>query len=112
MNCTWEVNAFNDYYEGLNFHLILLGEGEKLDLVINGDVFKLSDLLKEKKILLTKTEAGVHVTINDISAIKEIKDFDENSLSLKIRSFAGSDFFGVKLVDIGRNLARIWRLSI
>ena len=101
MNCTWEVSAFNDYYEEFDFSPDLLGEGEKLDLVINGDVFKLSDLLKEKKILLTKTEAGVHVTINDISAIKEIKDFEENNLSLKVRSFAGSDFFGVKLVDMG-----------
>jgi hypothetical protein len=101
MNCTWEVNAFKDYNEGFLFSPDLMGEGEKLDLVINGDVYKLSDLLKAKKILLSKTDVGVHVTINDISVIKEIKDFEENTLSLKVRSFAGSDFFGVKLVDVG-----------
>jgi hypothetical protein len=41
------------------------------------------------------------VTINDISKIIEIKDFEENTLSLKVKSFAGSDFFGVKLVEVG-----------
>lgn len=101
MNCTWEVNIFRDYNEGFALSPDLLGEGEKLDLIINGETYKLVDLLKEKKVLLTKTDVGMHVTINDISAIKEIKDFDENTLSLKVRSFAASDFFGVKLVDMG-----------
>jgi len=101
LRCTWEVNAFKDYDENYSLSPDLLGEGEKLDLIINGDTYKLSDLLKDKKILLTKTEVGVHVTINDISVIKEIKDFEENSLSLKVRSFSGSDFFGLKLNDVG-----------
>jgi hypothetical protein len=101
ISCTWEINAFKDYNEGFSLASDLVGEGEKIDLVINGDTFKLVDLLKEKKVLLSRTEAGVHVTINDISKILEIKDFEENSLSLKVRSFAGSDFFGVKLVDVG-----------
>ncbi len=101
MNCTWEVNIFKDYNEGFAFTPDLLGEGEKLDLLINGETFKLSDLLKEKKIMLSKTEAGIHLTINDISKILEIKDFEENTLSLKVKSFTGSDFFGVKLVEVG-----------
>lgn len=101
MNCTWEVNEFKDYDEQYSFAPDLLGEGEKLELLINGEAFKLSDLLKAKKILINKTDAGLHVSINDISKIKEIKDFEENNLSLKIRSFAGSDFFGVKLTEVG-----------
>lgn len=101
VNCTWEVNEFSDYNEGFIFPPDLSGDGEKLDLVINGDVFKLSNLLKDKKILLNKTESGIHLTIDDISKIKEIKDFEENQISLKIRSFSGNDFFGVKLTDVG-----------
>ncbi len=101
ISCTWDVNVFRDYNEGFSFSPDLLGEGEKLDLIINGDTYKLADLLKEKKVLLAKTDVGVHVTINDISVIKEIKDFEENTLSIKVRSFVGSDFFGVKLVDVG-----------
>ncbi len=101
VNCSWDVNTFSDYNEAFSFNSDLLGEGEKLDLIVNGEVFKLSDLLKEKKILLTKSNAGIHITINDVSKILEIKDFEENTLSLKVRSFVGSDFFGVKLVEMG-----------
>ena len=101
MNCTWEVNTFSDYNEAFLFSPDLIGEGEKLDLIINGEVFKLSDLLKDKKILLTKSDVGIHITINDVSKILEIKDFEENAISLRLRSFVGSDFFGVKLVEVG-----------
>lgn len=101
VNCTWEVNVFKDYNESFSILPDLSGEGEKIDLILNGETYKLTNLLKEKKILLNNTEAGVHVTINDISKIKEIKEFEENSLSLKVRSFAGNDFVGVKLVDYG-----------
>lgn len=101
VNCTWEVNVFKDYNESFSILPDLSGEGEKIDLILNGETYKLTDLLKDKKILLNKTVAGVHVTINDISKIKEIKEFEENSLSLKVRSFAGNDFVGVKLVDYG-----------
>jgi hypothetical protein len=101
VNCAWDVNIFRDYAESFSFAPDLTGEGEKLDLVINGEIYKLSDLLKDKKIQLAVNDVGVHVTINDISKIKEIKDFEENTLSLKVKSFAATDFFGVKLVDFG-----------
>ena len=101
VNCTWEINEFNDYNESFLFLPDLSAEGDKLDLIINGEVFKLSSLLKDKKLLLNKTDSGIHITINDISKIKEIKDFEENQLSLKVRSFVGNDFFGVKLTDVG-----------
>jgi hypothetical protein len=101
INCTWEVNEYKDYNELFAFAPDLSGEGDKLDLIINGEAHKLSDLLKEKKILVNKSDVGIHITINDISKIKEIKDFEENNLSLKVRSFAGSDFFGVKLTVVG-----------
>ncbi|MFA6236079.1 MAG: thrombospondin type 3 repeat-containing protein [Bacteriovorax sp.] len=101
VNCTWEVNVFKDYNEPFSILPDLSGEAEKIDLIINGEIYKLADLLKDKKILLNKTDIGVHVTINDISKIKEIKEFEENSLSMKIRSFSASDFVGVKLVDYG-----------
>jgi hypothetical protein len=78
-----------------------VGEGEKLDLVVNGEAFPVKDLLKEKKILVYKTEVGTHLTIQDINKIKELNSFDENLLSLRVRAFAGSDYFGVKLVDMG-----------
>ncbi|MEA9358455.1 hypothetical protein SHI21_19620 [Bacteriovorax sp. PP10] len=101
MNCSWLVNTFKDYNEPFNFSPDLTGEGEKLDLVVNGEAFSVKDLLKEKKISIYKTEIGTHLTIQDINKIKELNDFDENSLSLRVRAFVGNDFFGVKLVDMG-----------
>lgn len=99
VSCTWDINEYKDYDEAFVFSPDLMGEGEKLDLIINGNVFSLVSLLKDKKIQISKSEMGVHVVVNNISAIKEIKDIDENQVSLKVRSFAGSDFFGIKLVD-------------
>lgn len=101
MNCSWQVNTFKDYSENYNFSPDLTGDGEKLDLIVNGEAFPIKDLLKDKKILIYKTEIGTHLTIQDINKIKELKDFDENSLSLRVKAFVGNDFFGVKLVDMG-----------
>lgn len=101
INCSWQINLFKDYSEPFRFMPDLSLEGEKLDLVVNGEAFSLKDLLKDKKLLIFKTDIGTHITINDINKIKELKDFDENTVSLRVRAFAGSDFFGVKLVDMG-----------
>lgn len=101
INCSWQINLFKDYSEPFRFMPDLSLEGEKLDLVVNGEAFSLKDLLKDKKLLIFKTDVGTHITINDINKIKELKDFDENTVSLRVRAFAGSDFFGVKLVDMG-----------
>lgn len=101
VNCTWNVNEFSDYNESFHFGSDLIGEGEKLYLILNGDSFKLTDLLKDKKILLTQSDIGINIEIPDISKIKDIKDFEENQLSLKVKSYELSDFFGVKLKDVG-----------
>lgn len=101
IHCKWEINKYTDYNEGFKFAPDLSGEAEKLDLVINGDAFPLKTLLKEKKILISQTSTGTHFTINDINLIKELRDVDENLLSLRVRSFAGNDFFGVKLTEMG-----------
>lgn len=101
IHCKWEVNKYNDYNEGFKFAPDLSGEAEKLDLVVNGDAFPLKNLLKEKKIFISQTSTGTHFTINDINLIKELRDVDENLLALRVRSFSGNDFFGVKLTEMG-----------
>lgn len=101
ISCSWEINLFKDYKEGFKFLPDFSGEGEKLDLVINGEAFSLTQLLKEKKIQVFQTSVGTHFTINDINTIKELKTFEENYIALRLRSFVGNDFFGVKLVDMG-----------
>ncbi len=100
MVCDWDVNHFSTYDDPFLFSTDLLDEGEKLSLIINGDEFKISDLLKEKKVVLYKVDQNVHLEIKDINKIKELKPFEESNLSLKVKSFIGNDFFGVKLVGV------------
>jgi len=99
MTCDWSVNKFNKYDEGFSFNTDLTGkEGEKLSLIINGQEFIISKLLSEKKVILYKVANNVHLSIPDINRILELKDFEESQLSLKVKSFAGTNFMGVKLV--------------
>ena len=100
MVCDWDVNHISNYDEPFLFSTDLLGEGEKLSLIINGDEFKISDLLKDKKVVLYKVDQNVHLEIKDINKIKELKPFEESNFSLKVKSYIGNDFFGVKLVGV------------
>ncbi|QDK42719.1 hypothetical protein DOM21_14920 [Bacteriovorax stolpii] len=101
IHCKWEINLFKDYSESFSFLPDLSGEAERLDLVVNGEAYSLKILLLEKKILVSQTETGTHFTINDINLIKELRDVDENQLGLRVKAFQGSDFFGVKLTEMG-----------
>jgi hypothetical protein len=105
MTCDWDVNKFVGYNDPFSFLTDLSGEGEKLSLIINGDEYPLSTLLKEKKIVLYKVDGNIHLEIKDINKIKEVKPFEETNLSLKLKAFIGNDFVGVKLV----NMAGDWR---
>jgi hypothetical protein len=98
MSCDWDVNKFTQYYEDLTFNPDLSGEAEKLSLLVNGEEFSVAKLLKEKKILLNKVDGNIHLAINDINKILELKTFEESVISLKVKSFVGNDFEGVKLV--------------
>lgn len=100
MVCHWDVNKYSDYSEALTFNPDLSGEAEKLYLVLDNDEFKISDLLKEKKITIYRVGSKSHIKIENLSKIKEIKPFDEVNVSLKLKAFISSDFFGVKLVGV------------
>lgn len=101
INCTWEINQFNDYNEIFKFRTDLTQEAEQIDLIINGESFVLKELLKVQKVLVSQLEEGMHFTINDINLIKHINDYEENQLSLRVKAIIGNDFFGVKLTEKG-----------
>ncbi|QDK42387.1 hypothetical protein DOM21_13220 [Bacteriovorax stolpii] len=100
MVCHWDINKYTNYDEALTLTTDLSGEAEKLYLVLDGEEFKMTDLLKEKKIQLYKVGNSTHLEIKNLSKIKEIKPFDEVNLSLKLRAFKATTFFGVKLVGV------------
>lgn len=100
MVCHWDINTYQNYDEPFLFSNDLSGEGEKLYLVIEGEEFKISDLLKSKKLQIHKVGNNTHIEIKNLSAIKELKPFDEVRLSLKVKAFRDSTFYGVKLVGV------------
>lgn len=101
VSCTWEINQYKDYLESFKFNSQLSHEGEQIDLVINGEAFSLKELVKDHKVLIAQVDDGIHLQINDINLIKELRDFEENSLSLRVRAVIENDFFGVKLTEMG-----------
>jgi hypothetical protein len=100
MVCHWDVNSYRNYDEPFIFTSDFLGDGEKLYLVIEGEEFKFSDLLKAKKIQIHKVGNNAHIEIKNLSSIKEIKPFDEVRISLKVKTFKENTFFGIKLVGV------------
>jgi hypothetical protein len=100
MVCHWDVNKYSDYSDALTLTPDLSGEGEKLYLVLDNDEYKITDLLKEKKVSIYRVGNKSHVKIENLSKIKEIKPFDEVNVSLKLKAYIGSGFFGVKLVGV------------
>jgi len=100
MVCNWDINKYTNYDEALTLTTDLNGEAEKLFLIIDGEEFKLTDLLKDKKIQLYKVGNNTHLEIKNLTKIKEIKPFDEVNLSLKLKAFKGNTFFGVKLTGV------------
>ncbi|AUN97640.1 hypothetical protein C0V70_05825 [Bacteriovorax stolpii] len=100
MVCHWDINKYTNYDDALTLTTDLTGEAEKLYLVLDGEEFKMTDLLKEKKIQLYKVGNSTHLEIKNLSKIKEIKPFDEVNLSLKLRALKATTFFGVKLVGV------------
>lgn len=100
MVCLWDINKFTHYDGPFTLTTKLTDEAEKLYLVIEGEEFKLTDLLKEKKIQTFQIGNNVHFEIKNLSQIREIKLFEEVSISLKLKSFIGNTFFGVKLIAV------------
>jgi hypothetical protein len=100
MVCHWDVNSYRNFDEPFIFASDFLGDGEKLYLVIEGEEFKFSDLLKAKKIQIHKVGNNAHIEIKNLSSIKEIKPFDEVRISLKVKTFKENTFFGIKLVGV------------
>ena len=100
MVCHWDINNYSSFDEAFRFTPDLSGEGDKLYLVIEGEEFRVSELLKSKKIQLFNIGNNIHIEIKNLSAIKELKPFEEARLSLKVKAFKDNAFFGVKLVGV------------
>jgi len=100
-NCRWDINLIDEYNENLTFGRNLGGEADKIELVLNDESFSLSSLVNEDKIKARWKNGNLHLIIEDISKIKNITNFNENILYLKIKTEKQFGFWGVKLVEVG-----------
>jgi hypothetical protein len=98
--CDVSFNIFQSLDTKLNFSKELSGEITRIFLVVNGNEYKLVDLLNENKVSLSWSDLGVSINIKNINAIQEISNTDENLLALKLSSLRESTFNGVKLTNM------------
>ncbi len=99
--CDLSFNIFETLNSTLSFSKDLKGEINQLFLIVNGNEYKLVDLINEKKLSLSWSELGLSISIKNINEIQEISNTDENVLALKVSALRSSLFNGVKLVRMG-----------
>lgn len=104
--CRWEVVTPLHYSRPVSFKEDFSGDIEKLSLVLNDVEYSLKDLFKEengqRKISLKFEGGDLFLEIADITKIAPIKNFDENLLYLKVKTFSENSFYGIKLTEVGR----------
>ncbi len=101
--CRWEINVVKDYEEGFSFDKTLRGDTSLIELVINDTAYSLSTLLAQEKISIRWQKNGnMHISIKDIEKIQELNNFDTNLVQLKIVTRKKNDFWGAKLINVGR----------
>jgi hypothetical protein len=98
--CDFSVNTFKSLNKNFSFRKDLKGEIERIHLLVNGDSYKLSDLIKEKKVRLSWEKTGIAINIKDLNAIKKISNTEENVLGLKFSGYRKNHFNGVKLTGM------------
>lgn len=108
--CNWEVNILNPYDEKLVLNKSFDGDTSKLSLIINDEIFSVKKLVEEKLIetYWAKSKEGsenLHILIKDISKIKDIVNYEDNLLSLKVETFSDYVFWGAKLTKAERQHA-------
>lgn len=99
--CTWEINKFTERNEGFVLKKDFTGELEHISLVINRTEYPLKKLVEDKLVTATWLYGTLNISTANISAIQEISPAEENLAFLKVSTFSGETFNGVKLVKMG-----------
>ena len=100
--CRWDITTPKIYGGPFTFNKDLSGRAEQMTLLLNNVEYPLKDLLKDQKIMTFWKGGNLHISIPDITKIQEIKNFEDNVLALKLTEISETDFWGIKLVAVGR----------
>ena len=99
-HCSWDINIFETRDEGYTLQKDLTGEIEQLSLVVNRSEYPIKDLIEKKLVTVTWVEDSLNLNIRDINTIQELNASEENMLQLKVSTFKGETFNGIKLVSM------------
>ncbi|MBL7665294.1 MAG: hypothetical protein JNM93_09180 [Bacteriovoracaceae bacterium] len=98
--CHYDINQFIERDEQFKFEKSLEGEFSLIHLMINDDEFELKKLIEEKKINVKWINDALHINIKSISAIKELDNNEEHSLSIKVINNTGVIQQGVEFTKM------------
>ena len=96
--CHISFNLFEPLHEKLVFANDLSKVAPKIKLVVNNDEYSITDLVQGNKAEVHWIDENIHIDIKNISDVKQINDFDENNLTLKLERKIETTFNGVNLV--------------
>jgi hypothetical protein len=84
--CHIQIHEVSSFDEEFNFSKELNDQFSRIELLINEDTFSLNKLIEEKKVSLKWIGDNIHLSIKDISKIKELSEAEENLISLRMTS--------------------------
>lgn len=97
MDCDFSIWIPQSYDTGLVLSKDLGGELEKMELMINQEVYSLKDLVSKKLVDVRWMKENLHLTIHDVTKIQDLSPTEDNVLALKLTTFNGHSSVGVRL---------------
>lgn len=98
IHCYWDVNKFEERDEWFVLQKDFTGELEQVALVVNRTEIPLKELVEKKLVTARWDGASLNISLTNVSAIQEISPTEENVIALKVSTFKGEAFNGIKLV--------------
>lgn len=98
-SCFIQTNTFTEINSEFSFSRDFDNEIQRMFLIINNDEFSLRDLIKEKKVIVNWVGENLHLSIENIREIKELNEYDDNIVALKLMTFTENVFNGAKLAQ-------------
>ncbi len=113
-SCHLKMNVFKkrDQPEVFEFKKDFTEELGQIYLMINQDEFSLRQLVEEKKVIASWKDGLLHLVISDIGKIKQIFEYDDNVLALKLVTHVEKTWDGINLVSYsGKQDYTCWELT-
>ncbi|MBI2522745.1 MAG: hypothetical protein HYV97_20150 [Bdellovibrio sp.] len=94
--CDFSINLFKPIEPAFTLNADA-PEFSRMSLIVGQSEFPLTELLRDKKIIVQNLNGNLHMRISDLEKIKEVAPGVEVALSLKLMAFKDTVFHGVKL---------------